>query len=61
MLDEEPCPFGNLEYLNLIPPPNKPAIQVHESVAAFLLKDSPQAVVEAIHRYVNLHLLMTYS
>ncbi|KAI3799660.1 hypothetical protein L1987_34959 [Smallanthus sonchifolius] len=50
MLVEEHCPFEDLKFLNLIPPPNKPAAQLGSSVAAYLLKDCPRAVVKALPR-----------
>ncbi|CAH1438072.1 unnamed protein product [Lactuca virosa] len=51
MLVQEHCSFGNLKVLNLIPPPNKPMAELHSSVTAYLLKDSPQAVVKAEPRW----------
>lgn len=52
MLAKEPCPFKMLEYLNMIPPPNTPAVELLESVKAYLLKKCPEAVVDAMYRYV---------
>nr|XP_043632754.1 F-box protein At4g27050-like [Erigeron canadensis] len=49
-LVEEASPFGNLKVLNLIPPPNKPMVELHSSVAAYLLKGSPAVVVKAMPR-----------
>ncbi|KAF5799080.1 putative leucine-rich repeat domain superfamily, F-box-like domain superfamily [Helianthus annuus] len=49
-LVEEPCPFVNLKVLNLIPPPNKPVGELHSSVATYLLKGSPRAVVKSLPR-----------
>ncbi|KAJ9540130.1 hypothetical protein OSB04_026636 [Centaurea solstitialis] len=50
MLVEETCPFGNLKILNLIPPPNKPVVDLQPFVKAYLLKDCPRAVVTAFPR-----------
>ncbi|KVI09669.1 putative F-box/FBD/LRR-repeat protein At4g03220 [Cynara cardunculus var. scolymus] len=49
MLVEETCPFGNLKFLNLIPPPNKP-VELLPHVEAYLLKDCPRAVVTTLPR-----------
>ncbi|XP_071706221.1 F-box protein At4g27050-like [Rutidosis leptorrhynchoides] len=49
-LVEEACPFSNLKVLNLIPPPNKPRLELHSSVASYLLKGSPGVVVKALPR-----------
>nr|XP_043633645.1 F-box/FBD/LRR-repeat protein At2g04230-like [Erigeron canadensis] len=54
MLAEERCLFWNLKYLNFIPKPNEPVDQqVLESVLAYLCEDSPQAVVDTMHRWLN--------
>ncbi|XP_076902179.1 putative FBD-associated F-box protein At5g22720 [Bidens hawaiensis] len=48
MLDEEQSPFVKLKVLNLIPPPNKPVSELLLSVANYLLKGSPEAVVKSL-------------